>query len=812
MKMTFANLTEAETSSLVASIKAGEYNAFLGAGVSLDAANAAGAFLPSGEVLRARLCEVAGLSTRSPMQRAASALTEAQIEIELTTRFSGAVPGPSLAPFPRFLWKRIYTLNIDEGLEAAYKQPGNLQRPVPYHFQDTFDEPRSLDTVPIMHLHGRVSEPHRGYVFDRAAYAKLMSDNNAWMTVLAEVMPVEPFIVMGTSLDEIDLAFYLAKRSSDTQREDRGPSFLVEPYPDAQTTKECERHGMHLYVGTAVQFFAELEALIPERPGAYDLVAKSTRDLFPNGASHSVVLSFASDFERVPATPPVQGKGIQFAYGHPPEWSDLARNWDVGRKLSSRIRPILEAYLGKKIAERALVVLDDPGTGKTTVLRRVAYDLSTAGVTVLYANALSRLEPASTAEALDLIDEPLVIIVDNLADQAASIKSVLEASGKPDFYVLAADRRYRSRHIVRSMGYTAYRIVDGLTIDTAEAAQLVTSYVQRGIAGAAGATNNPAAFARQLAGEPIAVASCLILNNMQPLDRIISSTYNAARQNERIRYLCAALAQYCFSGGARYEILSAVSDRSYWKEQFDTSHPLPLDYFDSRKDFVVPLNATLAIRTLETAPKADILIAFERLSRGLAPRVNRNAIKRRMPEARLAGRLFDYEDVVRKFLYDDAGSFYATAQKDWRWNSRYWEQVALYLLARYRVEKDPALLQEAVQHARHAVGVETHPMPLTTLGKVLLAQIGQSGMTNAGIYSEAHKVLIEAIRIETAKSRISVHAYITLFRGVLAYVGAGGYPTDVERLEIEDLIKAVSKYFPRDAELKEVSEQVAKLM
>ena len=508
----------------------------------------------------------------------------------------------------------------------------------------------------------------------------------------------------------------------------------------------------------------------------------------------------------------MQGKGIQFAYGHPPEWSDLARNWDVGRKLTSRIRPVLEAYLGKKIAERALVVLDDPGTGKTTVLRRVAYDLSTSGVTVLYANALSKLEPTSTAEALDLIDEPLVIIVDNLADQAASIKSVLEVSDKSDFYVLGAERRYRTRHIFRTLGDAAYRIIDGLTIDSAEAAQLVTSYVQRGIAGAAGATKDPAAFAKQLVGEPIAVASCLILNNMQPLDRIVSSTYEAAQPNERIRYLCAALAQYCFSGGARYEIVSAVSDRSGWKEQFEPSHPLPLDYFDPRRDFVVPLNATLAVRTLETAPQADMLTAFEQLARGLAPRVNRNAIMRRMPEARLAGRLFDYEDVIRKFLHDEAGAFYATVQKDWQWNSRYWEQVALYLLARYRVEKDPSLLQEAVQHARHAVGVETHPMPLTTLGKVLLAQLGQPGMTNAGIYSEAHEVLVKAIRIETAKSRISVHAYITLFRGVLAYVGTGGSPTDVERLEIEDLIKAVSKYFPRDAELKQVSEQVAKLM
>lgn len=426
----FENLTPLEKQSLIASVRSGEYNLFLGAGISLDSRNGKGDLLPTGNGLRARLCEVADVDSSTSLQRSASVLTEQEKEVELTQRFSGCKAGPSLHTLPTFLWKRIFTLNIDDAVDDAYTRPGNLQRPEFHHFRDSFSEVRSLDTVPVVHLHGRTKEASRGYVFDRAAYASLMADDNAWMTVLADVMPAEPFFVIGTSLDEVDITYYLAKRTSETQRSDRGPSFLVEPFPSKLTRRDCDDHGLHLYEGTAEQFFADLNALVVNRPGAFELVPQSTRDLFPAGAPQSLVVSFAEDFERVPSVAPVQGTGTRFADGHPPTWSDLARNWDVGRALSARLRPIAKAMLSRSLPERAVLVLESPGMGKSTVLRRVAYDMAAAKVVVLIANSISRLEPTLIAEALDLIDVPLVIVVDNIADQAPQLKAIIDLAEK----------------------------------------------------------------------------------------------------------------------------------------------------------------------------------------------------------------------------------------------------------------------------------------------------------------------------------------------------------------------------------------------
>jgi hypothetical protein len=115
----FENLTPSEKAALAASVRAGDYNLLLGAGVSLDSTNGDGVGLLSGNALRQRLCEVTQLSETTSLQRAASALTPSQIDVELTQRFSRCKSGPSAQPIPRFLWKRIFTLNIDDVLDEA---------------------------------------------------------------------------------------------------------------------------------------------------------------------------------------------------------------------------------------------------------------------------------------------------------------------------------------------------------------------------------------------------------------------------------------------------------------------------------------------------------------------------------------------------------------------------------------------------------------------------------------------------------------------------------------------------------------------
>jgi hypothetical protein len=272
-----------------------------------------------------------------------------------------------------------------------------------------------------------------------------------------------------------------------------------------------------------------------------------------------------------------------------------------------------------------------------------------------------------------------------------------------------------------------------------------------------------------------------------------------------------SLAQFCFRGGVRHEILAAASGYELWKDQFETDHPLPLAYFDrTDRSFVVPLNSTLATRVLESISKDQpelMLDAFVSLANVIAPRVNRGTIRRRSPEARLASRLFDYDPVVRDFLGPLAATFYSDTREQWQWNSRYWEQVELMLLAKYLLEPSAEegqdALRQAVQHARHAVAIEYHPLSLTTLGRVLIAQLGQEGMSREATYDEAFERLSHSIELERSWTPPSVHPFVTLFRGTRDYLALSGKLTERQAEAVRGFVTEAQQLFARDPDIAE---------
>jgi len=113
-----------------------------------------------------------------------------------------------------------------------------------------------------------------------------------------------------------------------------------------------------------------------------------------------------------------------------------------------------------------------------------------------------------------------------------------------------------------------------------------------------------------------------------------------------------------------------------------------------------------------------------------------------------------------------AEEFYASVQKHWEWNSRYWEQRALLI-----ADTD---LTTALQYARHAVAIEQHPFPLTTLSKILLRRMEVIPEERDAMFAEAFDKLTIAIEQEVEHSRISVHPFSTLLTGASRYLELGG--------------------------------------
>jgi hypothetical protein len=792
---------------------AGSYNLLLGAGVSLDSTNSKGVKLRSAGQLTGDLCTLKNVRASTPLHRVYPLLSPDEIKIHLIDPYSGCAPGPSLAPLPNYVWRRIFTFNVDDVIESLYERAGpKKQNLTSINFNAAFEPTPSRDELQIIHLHGTVRESATGFVFSYTEYARVMTGNNPWTHMLAEILATESFIIAGASLDEVDLEYYLSRRSDSTPRRGRGPSLLIEPYPDAVTHAVCERHGLTLVTATFGDFLNWMRGAFPSPPTIAELYVPAAPDLFAVAPTPTDQLRFFTDFRIVNAgDKPRATTPTPFLYGKPPDQSDLDSHLDIPRHDAGRLLQEVEDAFKNITTEPKLILVSDPaGTGKSTILQRVGHDWIRRGNHVLAVQAVARLDVDTAIRCLATVRRPILLLADGIADYAEQILPLLQdVSLKGKLVVLASERSYRQGYVELIFGGVS-TIIGGISdLNRTERRQLVALYTGFGLVGTPEAIHHPERYSELLRGDPIAVAACRILNDFRPLHDIVESLWAAADAAHRLPYLSVALAVHCVSTGIRYSIVQAIAGMGTpLAAMMDGNKvPLAIDYSDIGRNYLIPLNGVLGDQILHRAVRHDSAMlrqAFSRVAACLAPHVNRRAIMLRTPEARLASRLFNVDTITKPLLGNHAEDFYIEAREQWRWNSRYWEQRALLT-----AETD---LLTAVQHARHAVSIETHPFTLTTLGKLLLQQMDLGGPDRESLFSEAFDGLASAIKREGARSRIRIHPYMTLFAGASRFLENGSDLTQSQNAELVEFMKEAKYAFHYDRPLLALAQRLEALL
>ena len=759
--------------SFRASLFSGQYNLLLGSGVSQDSTDAHRQHLQSASELTKKLCELKKVSPTTPLSRVALSLRPDEVDEHLTRAYSSCKPGETVKRVTGFVWRTIYSFNIDDALEAAYEtSTRRRQRAVSLNYDTNYRTPSNLSKVSIIHLHGFAREPEKGYVFSVSEYARVTQGLNPWMHVLSELLATEPFIISGTSLNEPDLEYYLSARSDSSLRTNRGPSILVEPYPDAITESLCLRHGLILVESTLADFLHWTTEAIGHSPQVSQLKVPSMEGLLDRAYGPDAQIEFFSSFELVKPSPPnPTAETSPFFYGKAPRWSDLESSLDLPnddeRRVAAKIRNYLESQESKT---RLFMLLAESGTGKTTVLRRVAYDLAKEGRIVLNLNGKLALDPENTRKGFGSLTKPALVVIDNLADHASIILSALSGlSVNRPLAILCADRDYRRDHIVRVLGDFPTEEFTLSAWTSAQFEDFIERFRKAGLVGTPDAVRMPKRFADMLLGDPVAIAGCRVLNNFKPLDGIVNSLWHDASQEARSSYALAALAEFCYSGGISYPILERAQHNSSLRDQITLAVPLPLAYSEDG-DFVLPLYPAVGERLLSyLARERRPLLAtlFRSLDLALEPYVNRQTIIDRSPEARLAGRLFNAERVVKPLLRDKANHFYQVVQSAWQWNSRYWEQRAI-------LTQDENI-DHAIQFARHAVAIEEHPFSKTTLASLIVRKMETLSGPDELLFDESYSLLETALRDEATRGwRPTPQPYSVLFHAISVFLKSGG--------------------------------------
>ncbi|MEQ9245105.1 MAG: SIR2 family protein, partial [Nitratireductor sp.] len=750
-------------------LKAGRYNLLLGAGVSLDSQSGFhGENCPSAGALANALQDaLPGVRKGSSINRLYRSMAPEQVEALITKRFVGCTPGDTVRAIAGFRWKRVFTLNVDDALEQAYET-----RPLPVQLYRTFnhvsvyESVRDLRVLPIVHLHGWAREPEHGYIFDISEYATSIARNSIWAHVLTELIRTEPFIVLGTSLEEPDLVFFMSQRGEVHPRRDAPPSILVEPFPDEATEKDCDAFKMTLFEGTALNFLTEVDSLFPVRPSVTEAIEENLGDISRLAVEPVCLAEFHADFERVPTETLIgTDGGINFAYGHQATWLDIQNGRDIARRETET----LQAGIVNATPSTIILIDGGPGAGKSATLKRVAWNLAQSGRICLWLKSIGRIRIASAAAVLKAIPGRRYVFVDNFADNVVEVVELRERLKGEDILFVGAERSYRLSHVERVVGTGVTQVTTLGSIGQELMSDLIRAYTSYGLA----APPKVDRFRFPLENELIAIACCRVLNNFEPLTTIIDRSVRDAPRDVDC-YVFAALAAHCYRQGIEYDVINSRFLDYQVDIQIEDDGPLPLKLETvSTTEFVTPLNEAVSdtiLKRFAAQEPVRMLATFTNLALAIRPRVNLTAIVSGEPCARIAARLFDYDEIVRTLLgVSGAGEFYDSAKPVWEWNSRYWQQRAQHQLDLANASDDldarRRYTEVAVQHARFAQNIEPeHQFTMTTIGRTLFGKMRVLGHVGAADLAEAIDALSRAIAIERQKRRMTVHPFIVLFR------------------------------------------------
>jgi hypothetical protein len=567
-----------------------------------------------------------------------------------------------------------------------------------------------------------------------------------------------------------------------------------------------------LVKATAREFLDWLLERLGEPPTVQQLFIPESKAIFADAPDNITQVKFFSSFEIVQHTPVPAGHRTPppFRYGRPPMWSDLAASSDVPTDMESHIANEARKLLSRGDAKsKALVLFGEPGTGKTTAVKRAAYDLSLEGQTVISLYRKSRVDVDAAVKCFNAIKGPFLLHVDGIADHTSSLSAIATSPGlRRPLSIIGSDRDYREDHVRRSLGNIELQPDDIKPWTAANYEELIERYRKGGLASSERAVRNPKQYALGLQHDAVAVAVCRILNDFRPLDDILKSLWNhAADDRVRKSYLTASLAEYCHPGGVLYTILADAQPNPELDDQLQVAAPLPLGFLAEDDDYVVPLNPTMGAKLVELMGRekpTTLLDVFVRLANALAPYVNRRAIMEQAPEARLAGRLFDADKVAVPLLGALAIQFYEQTKESWEWNSRYWQQLALLL--------QDTDLELAIRHAKFALTIERHPFGQTTLAQILTKKLKPGDADNANVFGEIVKLLVDALQGEEERQRPAPHAYRAMVTATRRYVEFGGVIQPAQKDALSKHLKNAQARFGNDASLTQGAEDILKTL
>jgi hypothetical protein len=760
--------------------RAGDYQLLLGAGASIGAVTSRGAVPSARELVQILKKRYPGVpiddsdSLPRAYQRAVLASSEQDVWRTLQGIFTNTEHQSWFKDFMGLPWRRVWTLNVDDTVENAYRSTGRSKvltaRTISW--DDAYSETGHLE---VIHLHGHVLDPEpRRLVFSFSEYQKAAQQRPVWDQVLGGVIGTKPLVTVGARLlDDPDIeSLFVNSRPTAT-----APSIIVDPFISEGNEWELAKLGYIVLRCTGEDFSNawRLEFGLDDE-GLDALYAATSVDL-----PQMTILTT----NHVPPVP----RAHDYFGGDEPLWADICKNraalfgWmgEVVEELeewlhAARQDPVVHLLYGARL------------TGVSSGVLLIAREARRKHVETVIFDKSSRF---NVARFLDFCRGrgPVLLVIDGAADFGDDIdKLANEALGDSNvaIYVLATERPYNdlriegrlsgsysklarivprvlSRPDASSIALKLQRFGRLGSLEPQTGAQRLAHFKGRDIFSALLEVEYAAGFRKRLESELRGLDSTWKRN----LLLLLSLAEQEARQ--------VGVLEASFALGLKSEVVL--------HELRDDEHLTAL--VEVVADRLIPRQrGNTVVPLVDLMGAADALRELLGMIQRLSPLATRQSLRERNRAAVLVGYLMNARQLQKSFPRGDIDGFYEDLRDTFGdWNGRYWEQRAIYA-------KATGDWAHAESFAGRAVSLYDDAFTRTTYGTVLINKAESLAAlddeTWVKYYSRGKEEFEEAQGREPG-NRITVFAFLEAALALLTVLFRGSDGEGDSRFSVDAL-------------------------
>lgn len=364
---------------------------FIGAGASATSKTKDGAFIPMSGALAELLCQKAGMNYGNEglsmvYNAVKKTLGESQLQDILESKFKFCRYSEEYELLTALPLKRIYTLNIDDCLENAFRhQKRNIDVKNRNDRIVEYDYEKSITT--LVKLNGDINTPSLGYIFSPQEYAQNTLSNNNWYEELAQDMHNYTFVFIGTKLNEPLLEYHLQKFKNDNGVTTSTKGYVITPSAsDIEKTALLNTNLEHV-CGTLKDFveyfYKEFDDNIPTHS---DILKNIKPYIIDNNGKLDVVSKIEPiTLDKISKIERKQRKVVKvenFYKGFKPTWEDVV--YDIPVLLRKTLNFIERNNNNFNNAKKLFAILGNAGSGKSTALKQIALQVMKNSNTPVY--------------------------------------------------------------------------------------------------------------------------------------------------------------------------------------------------------------------------------------------------------------------------------------------------------------------------------------------------------------------------------------------------------------------------------------------